>query len=41
MLMPEPTQLVSGSWDYSLKIWDTVRGELLHSLEKHRDAVTR
>ena len=41
MLIHESTQLVSASWDYSLKIWDTVRGELLHSLEKHRDPVTR
>ena len=34
-------RLVSGSFDFTVKIWDTRRGEMLHSLEKHRDAVTR
>ena len=40
MLMPEPTQLVSGSWDYSLKIWDSVAGRCLYSLERHKDPVS-
>ena len=39
--IPGTDKLISSSFDYSLKIWDTNKGELLHSLEKHKDAVTK
>jgi WD40 repeat protein len=38
---PGTDKLISSSFDYSLKIWDAVRGCLLHSLERHKDAVTK
>ena len=39
--IPGTDKLISSSFDYTLKIWDTRKGDLLHSLEKHKDAVTK
>ena len=35
--LPQPALPIASPAE---KIWDTVKGELLHSLERHRDAVT-
>ena len=39
--IPDTDKLVSASFDHTIKIWDTGQGKLLHTLEKHKDPVTR
>jgi WD40 repeat protein len=37
---PDGRQIVSGSWDKTIKVWDAVSGRLLRTLEGHRSWLT-
>ena len=39
--VPGSDKIISASFDYSLKIWDSLAGKCLYSLERHKDAVTK
>src|SRR5579859_1916596 len=36
---PDGKQLASGSFDNTIRVWDSVRGKLLQTLEGHTDVV--
>lgn len=36
----DKNNLVSGSWDQTLKVWDLKEGTLLHTLKGHRSSIT-
>ncbi len=38
-ITPDSTKIVSGSWDYTIKIWNLATGECLRTLEGHLDSV--
>ena len=38
--VPGTDKIISASFDYSLKIWDSRAGRCLHSLERHKDPVS-
>jgi WD40 repeat protein len=37
---PDGTQIVSASWDHTVKIWSVATGACLHTLEGHTDVVS-
>ena len=36
---PDGKRIVSGSWDDTIKVWDTKTGQLLGTLKGHTDGV--
>ena len=38
--VPDTDKIISASFDYSLKIWDSEAGRCLYSLERHKDPVS-